>query len=1211
MNPKSLSGSLRFLVVFFLSLIALSVSAQSPKKYQGLLWEVTGNGLKKPSYVYGTMHVSSKVAFHLDDSFFIAIENSDAVALEINADSFMADLMRSERMEGRGGYGKMGVLEAEDFLLYDKKSELLHKALSMDQNVVNFLMYRSTGYKDNFEEDTYLDLYIYKTGKKLKKLHLGVENWEESERLMNEAAKARSEEPYDPKRSRAANKMDMDKELVDAYRRGDLDMLDSINHLEDPESYLEKAIYQRNRNMVQAMDSVYKLGKSLFAAVGAAHLPGKKGVLEYLRERGYTVRAVTHVEKNSKRRDQLDKLHFPLNYINQSASDGFFKAEVPGRLYETGMRGKMQLYLCTDLVNGVYFDISRVKQFSPFIGNNQDFVMKQIDSLLYENIPGKIIDMKTIKKNGYPGYDILNQTSKGDFQRYQIIVTPLEVMVFKMAGPDDFVKGKDGDRFFNSIELKEIPNTNWQNYISQEHGFSVMMPHTPMGNETSDEFKYTTGRLDYLAIDKSNDHVFLVLQNAYNNLSYLEEDTFELNQMMDGFAQTENMKELHREIIKYKNNYAVKSEFSTLNRKIEVMTILKGSRYYLFAQSVPESEKFDERFLSSIDFVKPVFKPLEEYIDTGLHFSVKTPYKPKKPAERSYTYYNSYGSIQGPHESETKVQLFTPPESEEAIRVEYYRYGKYMSAIDTMYFKRLIKNNMNDSDLYVVKKHEKHDKDIHTYDVVFGDTATARRHIYKFVLKGSVLYTLQCMIDSSEGESEFVTNFYNTFKPADTTIGRPLFISKADTLVKDLFSSDSATKSQAVESIKDVWLTDKYYKLWMGAIDSFYFTKNYLDRKADMIEELSYGWKGRKRDTMVLDYLKKEYNKIGDTTTLQLAILRSMTRFMTQESFKIVKNILLSEAPIPGSSYDLRGIFNAADDSFKLARLWFPDLAKLNTIEEYKSGIYDLMSWLVDSGYLKPADYASYKVQIYNDARITLKRQQAKEESGSSYNSSGSDNEDDLVNYTYLLLPFYNEPQIKKLVDKQFQSKNKEFIMRIVIAMIKSKVPVADSIINELADDDKMRYKFYQRLLRIKRLDLFPAKHKTQEAIARSIFMKEAVSSYSYNQDNNEEDKNKKDSIVLLSKVLTTFKHQKGYVYFYKVLKKNDEHKEWYVGISGMQPEDTNKISLDEKLTSSNTELLDDSKKPEEQLEELLYEMKLKRRRGRGDYYSSYSSYSY
>ena len=62
--------------------------AQSPQS-QGLLWEITGNGLEKPSYLYGTMHVSNKVAFHLSDSFYKAIESVDVVSLEINPETWM------------------------------------------------------------------------------------------------------------------------------------------------------------------------------------------------------------------------------------------------------------------------------------------------------------------------------------------------------------------------------------------------------------------------------------------------------------------------------------------------------------------------------------------------------------------------------------------------------------------------------------------------------------------------------------------------------------------------------------------------------------------------------------------------------------------------------------------------------------------------------------------------------------------------------------------------------------------------------------------------------------------------------------------------------------------------------------------------------------------------------------------------------------------
>lgn len=41
----------------------------SQEQEQSLLWEISGNGLKQSSYIYGTMHVSKKVAFRLDDVF--------------------------------------------------------------------------------------------------------------------------------------------------------------------------------------------------------------------------------------------------------------------------------------------------------------------------------------------------------------------------------------------------------------------------------------------------------------------------------------------------------------------------------------------------------------------------------------------------------------------------------------------------------------------------------------------------------------------------------------------------------------------------------------------------------------------------------------------------------------------------------------------------------------------------------------------------------------------------------------------------------------------------------------------------------------------------------------------------------------------------------------------------------------------------------------
>jgi hypothetical protein len=99
-------------------------------------------------------------------------------------------------------------------------------------------------------------------------------------------------------------------------------------------------------------------------------------------------------------------------------------------------------------------------------------VRKKIDSLLYENIPGKILNRQEIRRNGYNGLDIINRTRRGDVQRYNIFITPYEVLIFKMSGNGDYVKdGDESKKFFGSIQLKEYqsdaPVRGWKKYQPQ------------------------------------------------------------------------------------------------------------------------------------------------------------------------------------------------------------------------------------------------------------------------------------------------------------------------------------------------------------------------------------------------------------------------------------------------------------------------------------------------------------------------------------------------------------------------------------------------------------------------------------------------------------------------------------------------------------------------------------------------------------------------
>ena len=177
-------------------------SAQQPagkvkeeKKYPSLLWEITGNGLKQPSYLFGTMHVSDKLAFHLGDSFYNAIKSVEMVALETNPEHWQDDYSRSifyrmpQRARGRMGVGSL-FGSAGDFssdymqittFAIDTYEEKIKAALAVEPSMINGMLYRSyDGPQGDFEEDTYLDMYIFQVGRKLGKKLNGVEDFRDS-----------------------------------------------------------------------------------------------------------------------------------------------------------------------------------------------------------------------------------------------------------------------------------------------------------------------------------------------------------------------------------------------------------------------------------------------------------------------------------------------------------------------------------------------------------------------------------------------------------------------------------------------------------------------------------------------------------------------------------------------------------------------------------------------------------------------------------------------------------------------------------------------------------------------------------------------------------------------------------------------------------------------------------------------------------------------
>ncbi|MFZ1532973.1 MAG: TraB/GumN family protein, partial [Chitinophagaceae bacterium] len=231
----------RFLILFLSAFSFLLAGAQvklKEKKYPSLLWEISGNGMKKPSYLIGTMHVSSKLAFNLPDSFYIALRNAQVVALETNPETWQEDMSKYDLGETYK-YGDASIYSTyrsipNDFLSintlkfykYDSKIE---RSLYSNPSTINSLLYRTYGNESSdFEEDTYLDMYIFQCGKKWGKKVTGVEDYGKSMKLMAEAYRDAAKDKKRKERSYGdAGEEYGENKLQDAYRTGNLDLLDS------------------------------------------------------------------------------------------------------------------------------------------------------------------------------------------------------------------------------------------------------------------------------------------------------------------------------------------------------------------------------------------------------------------------------------------------------------------------------------------------------------------------------------------------------------------------------------------------------------------------------------------------------------------------------------------------------------------------------------------------------------------------------------------------------------------------------------------------------------------------------------------------------------------------------------------------------------------------------------------------------------------------
>lgn len=265
------------------------------KDNNSLLWEISGKDLKKPSYLFGTLHLMCKNDIKFSENLLTVLKGSDEVYFEMDLDDpsntlgaiffmNMKDNIQLKDLYSTEEYNRLNAF-FRDSLKMSLASLQRLKPTMIEALIVPKLFACKT--VSGIEQE--LLIIAQKEKKEIK----GFENIQFQASVFDSI-------PYAEQAKTLLKNVDSITEyklrfndLVEVYKKQQLDTLASLLELEENGiiQYQDLMLNNRNKNWVKQLKDILPQ-KSVFIAVGTGHLTGKLGVIQLLKNEGYTVRPI-------------------------------------------------------------------------------------------------------------------------------------------------------------------------------------------------------------------------------------------------------------------------------------------------------------------------------------------------------------------------------------------------------------------------------------------------------------------------------------------------------------------------------------------------------------------------------------------------------------------------------------------------------------------------------------------------------------------------------------------------------------------------------------------------------------------------------------------------------------------------------------------------------------------------------------------------------
>ncbi len=436
--------------------------------------------MKHPSYLYGTMHLQDKQLFNFPDSLYLAIDSTKYFALELNPDSMNSYF--TNYVNNLGNQSTPAPTERA-------KSKTLREVLSpaeieeLKKNVPSLRYYNIEDYtikdvyyfrdrfkkKRNRKDDmpTFVDAFLYTIASDKGKIMAGLERPEDQFSLMDgedfsDVDTKKILEVFDPSES-------SEEQMKRLYVTRDLEQIEKFS-LSFNERAEKKILSNRNKVMAKSMDSIMALG-SLFTAVGTLHLPGKEGIINLLKEKGYTVEPVI-TDKFINGEEYSFKNLANQYRDNIFESDGY-SIKAPGELNDLNAESldfKIKMYY--DLTHQTAYYTSHIKAT-----RTDDYSEEATLSAIMKRLTfgkSKVNITKISREDGYKGKELTCSDATGNYFKIQLFIKEQDIYLafVTTATPSQ----EHTDLFFSSLNIFPVKISQNKLTVLDDVGITTTLP---------------------------------------------------------------------------------------------------------------------------------------------------------------------------------------------------------------------------------------------------------------------------------------------------------------------------------------------------------------------------------------------------------------------------------------------------------------------------------------------------------------------------------------------------------------------------------------------------------------------------------------------------------------------------------------------------------------------------------------------------------------